>query len=42
MNGYFENINKSKYLTVGPTNESKEIIKNMANHWVKSEIEFVQ
>ena len=28
VNGYFEEINKSKYLTLFPTNESKEIIKN--------------
>ena len=26
-NGYFEEINKSKYLTLVPTNESKEKIK---------------
>ena len=27
MNGYFEKINESKYLTLVPTNESKEKIK---------------
>ena len=27
VNGYFEEINKSKYLTLVPTNESKEKIK---------------
>ena len=27
VNGYFEEINKNKYLTLVPTNESKEIIK---------------
>ena len=27
MGGYFEEINKNKYLTLVPTNESKEIIK---------------
>ena len=27
VNGYFEEINKNKYLTRVPTNESKEIIK---------------
>ena len=27
VNGYFEEINKSKYLTVVPTNERKEKIK---------------
>ena len=26
VNGYFEEINKSKYLTLVPTNESKEKI----------------
>ena len=34
VNGHFEEINKSKYLTLVPGNESKEIIKNMK----KSEI----
>ena len=27
MNGYFEEINKNKFLTLVPTNKSKEIIK---------------
>ena len=27
MNGFFEEINESKYLTLVPTNESKEKIK---------------
>ena len=27
MNGYFEEINRNKYLTLVPTNESKEKIK---------------
>ena len=27
MNGYFEEINENKYLTLVPTNESKEITK---------------
>ena len=27
MNGYFEEINENKYLTLVPTNESKEKIK---------------
>ena len=27
MNEYFEEINKSKYLTLVPTNESKKIIQ---------------
>ena len=38
LNGYFEEINKSKYLKLVPTNESKEITKNMKNCEVKSEI----
>ena len=38
VNGYFEDINKNKYLTLVPTNESKEIIKNMKNCGVQSEI----
>ena len=29
VNGYFDEINKSKYLTLVPTNESKEIIKKI-------------
>ena len=41
VNGYFEEINKDKYLMLVPTNESKEI-KNMKNYEVKSEIELVQ
>ena len=35
-NGYFEEIDKSKYLTLVPTNKSKE--KNMKNCGVKSGI----
>ena len=38
VNGYFEEINGNKYLTLAPTNESKEKIKNMKNYGVKSEI----
>ena len=37
-NGYFEEINKSKYLTPVLTNESKEKIKNMENCGLKSKI----
>ena len=37
VNGYFEEINKNKYLTLVPTNENKEIIKNVKNCGVKSE-----
>ena len=33
MNGYFEEINKNKYLTGVPTNESKEIIKKYKELW---------
>ena len=35
VNGYFEKINKSKYLTLVPTNESKEIIKKYEELWSK-------
>ena len=43
VNGYFEEINIIKYLTLvfdiwHSTNESKEIIKNMKNWGLKSEI----
>ena len=37
VNGYFEEINKSKYLTLVPANESKKI-KNMKNCGVKSDL----
>ena len=33
MNGYFKEINKNKYLTLFPTNESKEIIKKGEELW---------
>ena len=35
MNGYFEEINKSKYLTLVPTNKSKEKIKKYEELWSK-------
>ena len=35
MNGYFEEINKNKYLTLVPTNESKEKIKKHKELWRK-------
>ena len=35
MNEYFEQINKNKYLTLVPTNESKEIIKKYGELWSK-------
>ena len=38
VNGYFEEINKNKFLTLVPTNKSKGIIKNIKNCGVKSEI----
>ena len=38
MNGYFEEINRNKYLMLVPTNESKEKKKDMKNWGVKSEI----
>ena len=38
VNGHFEGINGNKYLTLVPTNENKEKIKNMKNCGLKSEI----
>ena len=38
VNGYFEEIDENKYLTLVPINESKEIIKNMEKCRVKSNI----
>ena len=35
VNGYFEETNKNKYLTLVPTNESKEIIKEYEELWSK-------
>ena len=35
VNGYFEEINGNKYLTLVPTNESKEIIKKYEELWSK-------
>ena len=35
FNGYFEKINENKYLTLVPTNESKEIIKEYDELWNK-------
>ena len=34
MNGYFEEDNGNKYLTLGPTNESKEKVKKYED-WIK-------
>ena len=35
LNGYFEEINKSKYLTLAPFNASKEKIKKYEELWSK-------
>ena len=35
VNGYFEEINENKYLTLVPTNESKEKIKKYEELWSK-------
>ena len=35
VNGYFGDINKSKLMTLVPTNESKEIIKKYEELWSK-------
>ena len=35
VNGYFRETNKNKYLTLIPTNESKEKIKNYEQLWIK-------
>ena len=35
VNGYSEEINENKYLTLVPTNESKEKIKKYEELWIK-------
>ena len=35
MNGYFEDINGSKYLTLVPTNERKDKIQRYEELWSK-------
>ena len=35
MNGYFEEINGNKYLTLVPTNERKEKVKKYEELWIK-------
>ena len=35
MNGYFEEINGNKYLTLVPTNENKEKIQKYEELWIK-------
>ena len=36
VNGHFEEINKSKYLTLVPTNKSKEKIIKYEGLWIKT------
>ena len=38
VSGYFEEINRYKYLTLVPTNESNDKIKNMENCGLQLEI----
>ena len=38
MNGYFEEFSENQYLTLVPTNESKEKIKTYEELWLTSEI----
>ena len=38
MNGQVKEINENKYLTLVPTNESKEKIKSVKNRGLKSQI----
>ena len=35
LNGYFEEINGNKYLTLDPNNERKEKIKKYEDLWIK-------
>ena len=35
IHGYFEEINGNEYLTLAPTNESKEKIKEYEEVWIK-------
>ena len=37
MNGYIGKSNQNKYLTLFFTDESKDALKNMMNHGIKSE-----
>ena len=36
MNGYFEEINENKYLTLVPTNKIKEKTKRYEELWIKT------
>ena len=38
VNGYFEDINGNKYLTLVSTDKSKEILRSIKNCGVRSEI----
>ena len=38
LNGYFEETNGNKYLTLVPTNENKKKLKNIKNYGLKSQI----
>ena len=42
INQYLKKVNRNKYLTLVPNNESKKIIKNMKNCGVKSKIRLEQ
>ena len=35
MNGYFDEINGNQYLTLVPTNESKDKTKKHEEQWIK-------
>ena len=37
MNGFFEEIDTNKYLTLVPTNETKEKIKQYEELWIKNQ-----
>ena len=41
VNGYFEEINGNKYLTLFPTSESKEKIKKYKGLWIKNLIKSI-
>ena len=41
VNGYFEEINGNKYLTLFPTSESKEKIKKYKELWLKNLIKSI-
>ena len=41
VNGYFEEINENRYLTLFPTSESKEKIKKYKELWIKNLIKSI-